>query len=169
MPYAIDIMQRTLLAPVISAPRNQARRRLLLSAGCAALGLGAPPLRAQGAAAPPYPQRPEVREFIDELVHRHHLDREFVERAFAQARYSPQAERLTTPSTQPAAARNWLDYRTRNVDELRVRDGAQFMRDSHAKVFEIAETAMKLSMRGSPDHSVRLLIQEGRTALNHVN
>jgi len=117
------------MPPVISAPRNQARRRLLLTAGCTALGLGAPQLRAQGAAAPPYPQRPEVREFIDDLVQRHGLDREFVERAFAQARYSPQAERLTTPSTQPAAARNWLDYRTRNVDELRVRDGAQFMRD----------------------------------------
>jgi CheY-like chemotaxis protein len=43
---------------------------------------------------------------------------------------------------------------------------AQFMRDSHAKVFEIAETAMKLSMRGSPDHSVRLLIQEGGNMRN---
>ena len=114
---------------MISPACVRARRRLLMAGVGAALAIGAPVLRAQGVAALPYPQRPKVREFIDELVQRHGLDREFVERTFAQARYSPQAERLTTPSAQPAAARNWIDYRTRNVDELRVRDGAQFVRD----------------------------------------
>lgn len=122
-------MQPSPSPPVIGTPASQARRRLLRAAGGAALALTAPVLRAQGTATPPYPQRPEVREFIDELVQRHGLNREFVERTFAQARYSPQAERLTTPGAQPTAARNWIDYRARNVDELRIRDGAQFMRD----------------------------------------
>jgi CheY-like chemotaxis protein len=43
---------------------------------------------------------------------------------------------------------------------------AQILRDCHAKVFEIAETAMKLSMRGQPDHSVQLLMQEGEKNRN---
>ena len=122
-------MRNRRLPQQVSPSRLQSRRRLLMAGASAALLPFVPPLRAQSSSALPYPQRPEVREFIDELVQRHGLDRSFVERAFAQARYSPQAERLTTPSTQPAAARNWTDYRTRNVDELRVREGVQFMRD----------------------------------------
>lgn len=122
-------MRNRRLPQQVSPSRSPSRRRLLLAGASAALLPFVPPLRAQSSVALPYPQRPEVREFIDELVQRHGLDRGFVERAFAQARYSPQAERLTTPSTQPAAARNWTDYRTRNVDELRVREGVQFMRD----------------------------------------
>jgi membrane-bound lytic murein transglycosylase B len=122
-------MRNRRLPQPVSQSRAQSRRRLLMAGASAALLPLVQPLRAQNTVALPYPQRPEVREFIDELVQRHGLDRGFVERAFAQARYSPQAERLTTPSTQPAAARNWIDYRTRNVDELRVREGVQFMRD----------------------------------------
>lgn len=122
-------MRNRRLPQQVSPSRLQSRRRLLMAGASAALLPFVPPLRAQSSSALPYPQRPEVREFIDELVQRHGLDRSFVERAFAQARYSPQAERLTTPSTQPAAVRNWTDYRTRNVDELRVREGVQFMRD----------------------------------------
>jgi len=43
---------------------------------------------------------------------------------------------------------------------------ANTLRECHGKVFEIAETAMKLSMRGQPDHSVQLLIQEGGSTRN---
>ncbi len=35
-------------------------------------------------------------------------------------------ERLTTPARASPAARNWLDYRARNVDERRIRDGVAF-------------------------------------------
>ncbi len=115
------------------------RRRTLARLAALAAVAAAPTLgRAQNAApsataAPlPYHQREEVQAYIDELVRRHGLDRDFVERAFAQARYSEQAEKLTTPSLAPAAARNWIDYRGRNVDERRIRDGAQFLREQRA-------------------------------------
>lgn len=111
------------------------RRRTLAALAMALLAAPGVPVRAQDTAAPaaggplPYHLREDVQAYIDELVARHGLDREFIERAFAQARYSEQAERLTTPSLAPSAARNWIDYRARNVDERRIRDGAQFLRD----------------------------------------
>jgi CheY-like chemotaxis protein len=43
---------------------------------------------------------------------------------------------------------------------------AEALRGCHGKVFDIAETAMKLSMRGQPDHSVELLLREGEKTRN---
>lgn len=83
----------------------------------------APPSAAE---ALPYLQREDVQQFIDEVVDVHGLDRAWVESVLAQGRYSEQAERLTTPALAPPASRNWLDYRTRNVDERRVREGLAF-------------------------------------------
>jgi membrane-bound lytic murein transglycosylase B len=107
------------------------RRTALL--GLASLAAFARPLRAQNAVAlrdtPPYPQRDEVQAYIDEVVRAHRIDRGWIESAFEQARYSAQAEKLTTPSLTPPAARNWYDYRARNVDERRIREGAQFLRE----------------------------------------
>jgi membrane-bound lytic murein transglycosylase B len=83
-------------------------------------------------AVQPYHLRDDVQAFLDDVVRVYGIDRGWVEQAFAQARYSAQAERLTTPSLAPPAARNWVDYRARNVDERRIREGAQFLRDSRA-------------------------------------
>ncbi|MCU0939765.1 MAG: lytic murein transglycosylase B [Burkholderiaceae bacterium] len=117
-------------------------RRTLLFA-LAALA-GARPLAAQNvsgetAGSLPYPQRAEVQAFIDELVRAHPIDRGWIEAAFEQARYSAQAEKLTTPSLTPPAARNWLSYRERNVDERRIREGAQFLRDERSTLARAAE------------------------------
>lgn len=123
------------------------RRRVLASvahlAALPLLGALSAPLLAQvpsGKVGPvPYPQRPEVQEFIDELVRTHGLAREEIERVFAQARYSEQAERLTTPSLTPPAARNWVDYRARNVDEGRIGDGALFLRQQRLALARAGE------------------------------
>ncbi len=117
------------------------RRTLLLALAALA---GTRPLAAQNvngetAASLPYPQRAEVQAFIDELVRAHPIDRGWIEAAFEQARYSAQAERLTTPSLTPPAARNWLFYRERNVDERRIRDGAQFLRDERGTLARATE------------------------------
>ena len=114
------------------------RRRLLASAASLPLLPLAPravaqpdPLNAAPVRGPrglPYPQRAEVQEFIDGLVQAHGLERGWLERVLAQGRYSEPAERLTTPALVPPAARNWLDYRARNVDERRIRDGVAFFR-----------------------------------------
>lgn len=115
-------------------PLRLTRRALLVGTSLTLLGGHA--VRAQTSdGAPtvrPYHLRDEVQAFIDDLVRAYGFDRQWIEQAFAQARYSAQAERLTTPSLAPPAARNWVDYRARNVDERRIRDGAQFLRDSRA-------------------------------------
>ena len=79
----------------------------------------------------PYPLRGDVAEFIDALVTAYGLDRAWLDRTLAQARYSEQAEKLNTPALAPPWQRNWAEYRVRNVDERRIREGAAFMR-SHA-------------------------------------
>jgi membrane-bound lytic murein transglycosylase B len=113
------------------------RRHLLLATAALALGRNAQaqpaadPLNVAPVRAPrglPYPQRENVRAFIDEVTAATGLQRAWIERVLAQGRYSEPAERLTTPSLAPPSARNWRDYRARNVDERRVRDGVAFFR-----------------------------------------
>lgn len=109
------------------------RRALAHLLHAAALSAVAPALRAQPAAddaRPPYPLRDDVRAFIDDAALVYGLDRAWIERAFAQARYSAPAEQLTTPGLAPAAARNWLDYRARHVDPRRVREGRRFLEEN---------------------------------------
>jgi membrane-bound lytic murein transglycosylase B len=79
----------------------------------------------------PYHERSDVREYIDALIDDHGFNRGWLERNFAQARYSEDAERLTTPALQPPSARNWAQYRTRNVDDKRIKNGVDFWRAQH--------------------------------------
>ncbi|MGH6608708.1 MAG: lytic murein transglycosylase B, partial [Burkholderiaceae bacterium] len=103
------------------------RRRAVLLA--IAGGAFAPTVTA--ASTTPYLQRDEVRQFIDELLAQHSFDRQRLERWFSNARYSPTVERLMQPSI-PFGRRNWLEYRTRYLDEQRVQSGVQFWRTHRA-------------------------------------
>ncbi len=111
------------------------RRSLVVAASCVAL---APPLaRAQQPLA--YPLRGDVQAFIDAVVAEYGLQRRWVERVLAQGRYSEAAERLTTPGNAPASARNWAEYRARNVDERRVREGQAFLHQYRPALARAAE------------------------------
>ncbi len=110
------------------------RRRFVVAASCAVLG--APLARAQSLS---YPLRTEVQEYIDAIVAAYGLERGWVERAIAQGRYSEAAERLTTPANAPPSARNWAEYRARNVDERRVREGDAFLRRHRAALARATE------------------------------
>jgi membrane-bound lytic murein transglycosylase B len=90
-----------------------------------------PTARAPANTPLPYPFRGDVAEFIDALVTAYGMDRGWLERSLAQGRYSDQAEKLNTPALTPPWQRNWIEYRARNVDERRIREGAAFMR-THA-------------------------------------
>lgn len=76
-----------------------------------------------------YPQRPEVRAFIDTMVRQHGFVAAELEHMFARARYNASIARLMTPSgsTQP---QRWQDYRTRFVEPQRIRQGLVFWRDN---------------------------------------
>ncbi|GAB4469290.1 MAG: lytic murein transglycosylase B [Burkholderiaceae bacterium] len=111
------------------------RRRFVVAASCAALV--APPLAcAQQALS--YPLRSDVQEFIDAVVAAHGLERGWIERALARGRYSEAAERWTTPGNAPPSARNWTEYRARNVDERRAREGHAFLRQHRAALAHAA-------------------------------
>ncbi|MFN7779180.1 MAG: lytic murein transglycosylase B [Betaproteobacteria bacterium] len=104
------------------------KRRSALG-GLAALALAgaAPRVLAQSADGRPYPERPEMIEFLDGLEAATGVPRAWAERVLAQGRYSATAERLTTPSETPPP-RDWREYRARNVDARRIEEGIAFAR-----------------------------------------
>ncbi len=105
---------------------KQERRKLL-----AALALITLAPRTIADTRPPYLQRVEVRQFIDDLTAQHGFDRQRIERWFNQARYSPAVERYMQPPIV-FGQRNWIDYRARYLDEPRVVSGAAFVRNNQA-------------------------------------
>jgi membrane-bound lytic murein transglycosylase B len=111
------------------------RRRFVAALSCVALAAPA----AARAQALSYPLRGEVQAYIDAIVAEYGLERGWVERVIAQGRYVEAAERLTTPGNAPPSARNWAEYRARNVDERRVRDGHDFLRRHRAALARAAE------------------------------
>ena len=110
------------------------RRRLaaaLVAAVCA-------PAAARVPTRPPYASRPEVQQFIDEVVAEHGFDRARVERWLNEARYSSTVERLMQPPI-PFGQRNWLDYRSRYLEDKRVQAGTDFWRDNSAALERATE------------------------------
>jgi membrane-bound lytic murein transglycosylase B len=100
----------------------------------ALLALAMAPAARAGA---PYPQRDAVRQFIDELATTHGFDRQRLERWLGEARYSATVERLMQPAI-PFGQRNWLDYRSRYVEPLRIDAGVAFWK-AHAVTLARAE------------------------------
>jgi membrane-bound lytic murein transglycosylase B len=116
------------------------RRRHALGrlAALAAAGL-APQARAQAADGRPYPERPEVAEFLDGLAAQASVPRAWAEGVLAQGKYSAPAERLTTPSLTPAP-RNWREYRARNVERRRIDEGIAFARAQRRWLDRVQQT-----------------------------
>lgn len=86
-----------------------------------------PPLTTAPTGPGRYFERQDVAAFVQGLLTRHpELDAQTVQRAMAQATYQPSVAKLIMPATQKGT-RNWSVYRTRMVDELRVRSGRVFM------------------------------------------
>lgn len=85
-------------------------------------------LPSRALAQPGYAHRDDVRVFIDELAEGYGFDRPWLRAVLTQARYNETAERLTTPSLAPPGSKNWREYRTRALDERRLRDGLAFWR-----------------------------------------
>ena len=70
-----------------------------------------------------------MQQFIDEVVAEHGFDRERVEGWLNAARYSATVERLMQPPI-PFGQRNWLEYRSRYLEDKRVQAGVDFWRSN---------------------------------------
>ena len=111
------------------------KRRNLVAALAAAL---VAPATARTPARPPYASRADVQQFIDEVVAEHGFDRERVEHWLNAARYSGTVERLMQPPI-PFGQRNWLEYRSRYLEDRRVQAGVDFWRGNSSALDHAAE------------------------------
>lgn len=110
------------------------RRRLVAALATALVA----PAAARSPARAPYASRAEVQQFVDAVVAEHGFDRERVERWLNAARYSETVERLMQPPI-PFGQRNWLEYRSRYLEDRRVQAGADFWRGNASALDHAAD------------------------------
>ena len=85
-----------------------------------------------------YLARPDVQQFVDELVTTHGFERAQIERWLREARYSSGVERLMQPPI-PFGQRNWLEYRQRYLEPARVQAGVDFWQEHRAALARAEE------------------------------
>jgi membrane-bound lytic murein transglycosylase B len=90
------------------------------------------------AVAQSYADRPEVREFVAEMVERHGFGQRELEQLFADARYLDSVLTLITPLAP--AERSWQAYREQFLTPRRIDAGAEFWR-RHARALARAHAA----------------------------
>jgi membrane-bound lytic murein transglycosylase B len=95
---------------------------------------GAPP--AASFASKPYGNRDDVLGFVREMAERHGFVEKELKFLFSRARREPAILAAIAPP-KDAAARSWLAYRARFVNEARIAEGADFWR-RHAALLERA-------------------------------
>jgi membrane-bound lytic murein transglycosylase B len=85
---------------------------------------------------PAYARHAEAMALADEIARRHGLDRKWVRRTLAKARYVPQVAKLVIPPpvTTP---RNWQQYRSRFLEPERIQAGVAFWQ-AHRETLERA-------------------------------
>jgi membrane-bound lytic murein transglycosylase B len=112
-----------------------AMRMMLLRAACcialASFAIGsATAAKPAVAASPNYAQRPDVGEFIDEMVRDHGFDARALRRVFAKVRY--QQSVVNAMSRPVLAPPKWYEYAPRFLSSARIDAGVAFWRDNAA-------------------------------------
>jgi membrane-bound lytic murein transglycosylase B len=92
------------------------------------LTLAVTPLQAAPPAAGGWASRPEVIEFIREMVDKHGFDAAALTDVFERTRTADAALKLMTPAPV-SGKRSWSAYRARFVEPIRIRDGLRFWRE----------------------------------------
>ena len=80
-----------------------------------------------------YAGREDAMRLADEIAERRGLDRAWVRRAIGQSRRLPQVARWVLPPASPTA-KNWLAYRSRFIDPVRIRAGVAFWQANEAEL-----------------------------------
>ncbi len=120
---AVAIMAVMLTATAADTSKTSRSKRINTSANLAAEQRGGLPTG--------YDQRPEVREFIGQMVEKHAFVASELETLFARARFNSTVARLMTPATS-SEPRSWTTYRGRFVEPIRIRAGARFWNENSA-------------------------------------
>jgi membrane-bound lytic murein transglycosylase B len=112
-----------------------AMRMMLSRAACcialASFAIGSATAAKPAVAAPPnYAQRPDVGEFIDEMVRDHGFDARALRRVFAKVRY--QQSVVNAMSRPVLAPPKWYEYAPRFLSSARIDAGVAFWRDNAA-------------------------------------
>lgn len=76
-----------------------------------------------------------IPEFIDEMVVKHQLKRDELERLFSEVQYKPS---VIAAISRPSTIRPWLEYRASFVNKIRIQRGLEFWR-KHAVTLQRAE------------------------------
>jgi membrane-bound lytic murein transglycosylase B len=109
---------------------------LLLLAACAHRPVTPSKPTPVPAAGTSYAARPEVQQFIEQVVKKDGFDRAWVERAFAGAH---KRQPIIDAITRPAESKPWWQYEQIFVTDKRIEAGAAFW-DEHAQILDRAET-----------------------------
>jgi membrane-bound lytic murein transglycosylase B len=109
-------------------------RRLVVATACvASMALPAaagpitprPKVAAEAGAALSEPQREAMRQFAEQTAQARGLDREAIEAALLQARFSASVKRLIMPPPT-GTLKNWAAYRARFVEPQRIAEGVRW-------------------------------------------
>lgn len=86
-----------------------------------------------------YAQRADAQSWAQAVAQRHGIERQWLDRQLAQARFLAQVPKLMIPPAQTnTTARDWRSYRSRFIDSTRIRAGVQFW-NRHAETLRRAE------------------------------
>lgn len=97
------------------------------------ISLSSPPLWADGLEQDLYSDRPEVQQFIGEMVGEHGFDADALTDLFATIRPVPRAIDFIKPPADPGI-RSWQKYRSRFIEPKRIKAGKQFMARYHREL-----------------------------------
>lgn len=85
-----------------------------------------------------YANNADVNAFIDDMVARYDFDPAALRALFASADYSATVAKLVMPAPTPSI-KNWLVYRSRFLDPVRINAGIKFWRENRATLQRASE------------------------------
>ena len=101
------------------------------------LSINTPATAQNGTRIELYGSRDSAMQMADDIAARRDMDPQWVRSAISQAQYLPQVSRLMQPAPR-GTAKNWRVYRSRFIDQIRIKAGVKFWQ-TNAATLERAE------------------------------